>query len=480
MSERGVDPFEAYDRFSLCIKLFKDELSTNLKKNHQIVFEDIILKKISSDTITDLKTRYNAAFSYQNFNENELKDIPYGSDILVMYELFINFHYNFIQTLYFQILGDTLGYNNGKWEFNYDQKNPGYEYTNELLYEYIDLGGIAGIDLTGWLRSDDSIMYQATFEVLLESDADPDIFGERLQKKYIEIMPKMADRHPGNTVMRSLNIQKNIKWDTLPYSSDDIGSGASMRSGCIGLFYSGVSNRRKLIALATECARITHNSAIGILGSIVAALFTAYAIEKKDIYSWPSSFIDLYKSGIIDEYIKESRPHEYEQFARDKILFYGQWEKYVTMRFTGKTPRTDLKILKNPVTRIKYLSENFSKGHTEFPGANSDDSVIIAYDSLISSLDNVEKNIIYSILHIGDSDTIGSISLSWQRAYYNNIPLYQYIDGNIDYLEDIDFVKNMYDSQEIFSLTSNIFILNIYRELFIEKLNNYYKIKYQN
>ncbi len=45
--------------------------------------------------------------------------------------------------------------------------------------------------------------------------------------------------------------------------------------------------------------------------------------------------------------------------SRDKILYISQWEKYITFRFSGINPRTDIKILKNPVLRYEYFSNNF-------------------------------------------------------------------------------------------------------------------------
>ena len=498
-----IDINEPLDKFTLHIKNLKNKYKKKCKQDG-IDFDANIFNKILGDVVKEVSVLYDDPDQFTHFYKDmgAMEKTADAANKISIAKTLLSFHLNISYTLAFQILGDTIGYNNGKWEFNNDQINPGFEYTNELIYEYIELGGLIEIDLTGWLRSDDSIMYQATFEVLLDTfykiDNSTDItnanndtyiisppmsnnntineFGQKIQKKYIEIIPSMENRHPGNTVMRSLGIQKNIKWDTLPYSSEDIGSGASMRSGCIGLFYCGIENRLKLIALATECARITHNSAIAIYGSIVAALFTAFALERIDINYWPSLFIDLYKTGIIDDYVKKSRPHEYEQFARDKILFYGQWEKYVTMRFTGKIPRSDLRIFKNPVTRIKYFAENFSKGHIDFPGANSDDSVIIAYDSVMSSKANVEKNIIYSILHIGDSDTIGSIALSWQRAYYNNLPIYKLMDGGLFLLENYNDVMQLRWSHKNFMISYEIFMNNIFDSEFIFRFESYLKL----
>lgn len=362
-----------------------------------------------------------------------------------------------------QSLGDTIGYHNGWWEFNMNEKNPLPEFSNELIYEFIHLGGVNDLSITNWMASDDTIMYLETFKVLLNGFKDINDYGSKLRKAYLDNLSLIKDRHGGNTTIQSLGIQENIEWNKLPYDSQATGSGASMRSGCIGMFHPGSLNRSMLISLATETARITHNSAIAILGSITAALFTAYAIERVPINHWPHKLLKLIKSGKIDKYMETSRPSEYHLFKRDKVLFIGQWEKYVNFRFSGLTPRTDIKFMQNPVQRIKYLAENFSKGHITFPGADSDDSVIIAYDSLLESGDNVEKLIVYSILHIGDSDTIGSIAFSWFGALYQSAKNFDLLESRFIELEyRKELLDLMYRASQPDSEIYRIYHYNIY------------------
>ena len=340
-------------------------------------------------------------------------------------------------------LGDTIGYHNGHWEFNYGEQNAGPEYANELIYEFISLGGINDLSITNWMASDDTIMYMATYHVLSEKVSSIQEFGKKLQQAYLEIFPIIENRHIGNITERSLVIQKNIEWDKLPYNNLDIGAGSCMRSGCIGIFFLGWHNRKKLIALAVESSRITHNSTTAILGSICTALFTAYALERVPINHWPHKFIKLLKSNRIDRYMEKSRPNEYHLYQRDKVIYIGQWEKYINMRFSGLTPRLDLKIMKNPVSRIEYLAKNFSKGHMEFPGSCADDAVIMAYDALLESGNVLEKLIVYAILHPGDSDTVGAIALSWFGAYYHSPK-----NGRLVYpkFEELEYYQKIVDA----------------------------------
>jgi ADP-ribosylglycohydrolase len=341
----------------------------------------------------------------------------------------------------YQTFGDTLGYYNGNWEFNYHEK-VGPEYVNELIYEFISLGGINDISIVGWKASDDTILYMTTYQVLLKGTKDANDFGKKLSRAYIDTIPMMENRDPGITTMQNLNIQKNIAWDQLPYDSSAIGAGSAMRSGCIGIFFPGQAERERLIAYAVECSRITHNSAIAILGSITSALFTSFAIERIGINIWPHLLMKIMKSDDIDQYMKKSRPHEYHLYVRDKTLFIGQWEKYLTLRFSGLNPKMDQKIFKNPVTRFEYFTSNFSKGHEDFPGSCGDDATIMAYDALLESSGVIEKLIVYAILHPGDSDTIGSIAFSWFGAYFHS-PRNQRIIGSK--MEKLEFFQEIID-----------------------------------
>jgi len=319
--------------------------------------------------------------------------------------------------LLYQTLGDTIGYHDGKWEMNTGLVRVDPESANDMIYEYISLGGINDMSIVNWHASDDTILYMATFDVLCDKINTVDEFGVKLRRAYLESVPKMAGRHPGAMTMKSLSNQEFIEWNKLPYNPN--GSGSAMRAGCIGIFYPGRTNRKRLIALAVECSRITHNSATAILGSITAALFTTYALEKVPVAIWAHKLLKTLKSDKIDNYMKKSRPDEYHLYARDKVIFYSQWEKYVNKRFSGLVPLLDIKMFKHPVLRIKYFAENFSKGHLNFPGGDADDAVIMAYDALLESGESLEKLIVYSMLHHGDSDTVGSIAMSWFGAIYN-------------------------------------------------------------
>jgi ADP-ribosylglycohydrolase len=335
------------------------------------------------------------------------------------YSDFANWSWIALTIPYYQSLGDTIGYYNSEWEFNRGNIHAGPEYVNELIYEFIYLGGVNDFSVKNLLASDDTILYLATMQVLCDGFENIQEFGEKIKEEYIKSVPLIKNRYPGTTTLSALNFQRTGEWNKLPYDSESKGAGSAMRSGCIGIFFPGSINRKKLIELAIESSRITHNSTLAILGSITTALFTAYSLEKVAINKWPNKLLKILKSDIIDNYLKKSRPNDYEFYLKDKKLYTGQWDKYIRLLFTGIGPDLDIKFMKNPVSRYKYLTDNFSKG-CETPGSCADDAIIMAYDSLARCSTTFEKILIYSVLHPGDSDTVGSIALSWFGGYYHS------------------------------------------------------------
>lgn len=427
---------EAIKYFKDLIAQYIDEIKSTIREYLEKKYEkppdqiEAMVGTVMEAVITDLRKKYIFRVPIRSFGPTSL---------FLLYEDFN--HWLIVVTMipFYHSLGDTLGYYNGKWEFNYGQKVTSAG-VNEKIYEFISLGGVNDISIVNWLSSDDTILYLATYQVLVNGFEDINDFGKKLKKSYLEAVPLIKGRHPGKMTMQSLSQQK-IKWNELEYDSSAIGAGAAMRSGCIGIFYPGKHNRDMLISLAIESSRITHNSAIAILGAVTTALFTAYAIERVPVNHWPHKLLKLLKSGRIDRYMEKSRPKEYYLYSRDKILYYAQWEKYITMRFSGLQPISQ-PIYKNPVSRFEHFSSNFSKGHEDFPFSTGDDCVIMAYDSLLESDGVFEKLLVYSVLHPGDSDTVGCIAFSLYGAYYHPP---KYPDTVYDKLDKLEFSDRIYN-----------------------------------
>jgi len=399
--------------------------------------EDLYNKMIDNPTIVDLSSSVKHRLGFKKEDKKFVNEILkqsftmfYDQYVLINYSEDDKFYVedvidpfdNYLELIMylipcFHMLGDTLGYKNGEWEFNFDTpaKEVTASLTSEFIFRFLALGGVNDISLRNWRYSDDSLMYLATLEVANKHSNNLTEFCEALKIAYVNLIPDLETRHPGTTTMQSLlMLRDGTAWNAINYNSMAIGSGTSMRTGCLGIIFCGIRNRRKLMISSIEASRITHNSAIAILGGLTSALFTAYAIEQVPINYWPHYLVEFIRTNEIDDYLKESRPNEYPFYQRDKVIFLSKWEKYLTLRFNGIDKKIDQKSISNPISRIQFLANNFSRiENSFFPGACADDSVIMAYDALLESNGSFEKVIVNSALHPGDSDTVGSIALGW-------------------------------------------------------------------
>lgn len=313
------------------------------------------------------------------------------------------------------ILGDIIGYRNGIGEFN--KQGNDYMVSVGNLYEFIHFGGIATVPNIQWKASDDTILNLATCKALLKDYTTIEELYQLFAEEYIDAYEKEKDNNRafGLKTIESIDYIKNIdgkKWDILTYDKKATGSGCSMRTMGIGLAFNGKKNRQKLIKIAIEAGRITHNNAIGYLGGVVTALFVAFAIEQIQPEKWIFKMLKILNGTFIDEYIKKSNNYKsYEkQYKDDKEEFIDTWENYANKRFkNGGFKYSDMMLF--PDYRSAFYNNNFARVKKRiFPGESGHDSVIIAYDCLMDCNQQWEPLVVYSMFHVGDSDTTGSIA----------------------------------------------------------------------
>ena len=362
----------------------------------------------------------------------------------------------YIACMVLHAVGDTVGFKNGEWEF----KNTPLE----KMYEFIDLGGVNSISLKNWRVSDDTIMHMRTAEVFIEriDNINMNKLGQKLKQSYIKALEQFNNeghsyRQPGTATIKYLNrLNDGAEWNTTPYDEIAGGAGAAMRSLCVGLVYYGIDNRAKLIQTAIEESRITHNSAIGYLGGMTSALFTALSIEKVNINNWPFILLNLFETEIIFKYIKLSN-RGHDTHIADAHIFIDRWKRYVEDKFDENRQPIKRKSTINLIYRNKYYNEIFGNTkpessrnplpeHSGLIGSDGSDSVIIAYDSLIDSSGNWEKLVIYSMLHAGDTDTTGSIAAGLYGATYG----FEGVPKN--------FLENLEYKNELFNLGKKLYV----------------------
>jgi ADP-ribosylglycohydrolase len=365
-----------------------------------------------------------------------------------------DYNEKYIYTFLLHALGDTIGFKNGEWEFNVD-KNTDLNSVIEFIYEFIDLGGVNGINLKGWIVSDDTMYHIAISKALLmtpiihDNNTISETFISNVKKCLYDIHKEMVNeekhkiyRYPGITTEKYIKkFSKNIDGRTLEYEEMSGGNGCAMRNLCIGLAFSQKKHLSTLIDVSIVTSKLTHNSPIGFLGGLTTALMVSLAIQNIKIDKWVKILLNVLDSENVKNHIDFSN----NNILMDYMMYIRQWNNYYDTKFRNNK-NTKSKSTSNLVFRIKYFYENFYKdSKSDILGGDGAIGCIMAYDALLDCGGNWEKLVFYSILHPGDSDTIGAIAGGLYGAYYGkgDVP-----DNMLKYLEKknklINFGKQFY------------------------------------
>jgi ADP-ribosylarginine hydrolase len=336
------------------------------------------------------------------------------------------------------VLGDTIGYGNGKTEFNngnefsidnYGDKfeQLGAEYSNELVFNFIFDGGYHTHPKPDAIASDDSAMLIANIKALiLWNSDDVEILMSFIRSEYLKLigskdaLEKFEQRQGGGrtTINYLKKLQNGYDYKEYEYDTRAGGSGGSMRAMAFGTYLWKPEQRLLLIETVIETTTITHPNAIAYLGAIAVALFTSYAIQGLAPEQWHIQMMDVMESDVINEYIQETREKTFPHFLKDKKLFINKWKDYIEERFTEHNSYKKSMIMKYPSKRSAFYNKFSSKKKEMYPGAGGDDSAIIAYDCLVACEGSWDKVVNYSMLHVGDSDTTGTICAYLYGSYY--------------------------------------------------------------
>lgn len=339
---------------------------------------------------------------------------------------------------------DTLGFNNGLWEFNlninkFTNMVQAMTVTNDIINDFFSLGGF-NINISKWVASDDTIMMIATMKACMKGGELKHFIDE-----YIKILHALEDtkRLSGITTLKSLKIlQKYKDIRKIKYSSSMGGNGAAMRTHYIGIHF---KNIKDIIRMSILASRLTHNYPPGFLGGMTTALFTHYAINNIDPWRWGDMLIELNENGTIDNIIKdmESTGIKYDDYINDKNEFWDPWYKFREKRINRFNIKDHEFIyssfrfasLIDIIDNVDVFNEKKPYQFNSFGGSGTG-AVIVALDSILLSITSSDNSnpreidltkpdkliynwqslVVFSTLHFGDNDTIGAITGMWYGA----------------------------------------------------------------
>jgi ADP-ribosylglycohydrolase len=337
---------------------------------------------------------------------------------------------------------ETIGFNNGFWEFNYGRKLDTLESAtsmNFIIYNhYMMLGGIENLDMKSFSSSDDTILMLATAKAVMNGGGE-----ENYIKYYLEYYNRLKEeiRMTGQMTLQSLEIlriKKNI--EAISYNTSAGGNGCAIRTAPIGLKYYDDVEKLAMEALVASLA--THNYPLGYLGGVVSALFTCFAIKNINPFKWVDTLLNMNSNqfflNLIRKYYEKigELPDNYSEIYSKINEYFIFWQKYKENRMS-KMKFKSLPIFVNYIDKMKdlslYNSVNFKRGGWGQLGGSGLDSVIIAYDNLLLSavpdenmiIDLENENIKFdwkiflhnNLFFFGDNDSVSAISASWYGAY---------------------------------------------------------------
>jgi ADP-ribosylglycohydrolase len=341
-------------------------------------------------------------------------------------------------------LGDKLGFKNSDWKNSYN-KPLSILTINEAVYEFIELGGINGIDISKWIVSEESLYNIAICKSLLKYKGKiNNVFLGHVKNNIILVLNKInSDEKQGilryqNKFVEIQSSKFTMTHDSSlePYNPESQTNESASRSIPIGIaFHKDID---LLIDVSIRLSKLTHNSPIGFLSGFTVAYFAAMAMLNVDVHLWVHNMVDILESDKITKYI-DKNIREIQIDYRDYVRF---WKKYIDTRFAEKKPIKSRSI-SNLIFRIRYYYENFVRD-TKFRslGISAYCAVIIAYDALLDCDGKWEKVVFYSMLNPTESNTIGAICGGLYGIVYGYGDIPNHMLENIDDKDKIIKIGN--------------------------------------
>eukprot|EP01105_Mastigella_eilhardi_P006017 TRINITY_DN17642_c0_g1_i1.p1 TRINITY_DN17642_c0_g1~~TRINITY_DN17642_c0_g1_i1.p1 ORF type:complete len:384 (+),score=77.12 TRINITY_DN17642_c0_g1_i1:84-1154(+) len=299
-----------------------------------------------------------------------------------------------------------MGFKNGEWEFCMK----GEEIYRDMM-ETTHGKGVLLLSLNerNWPVSDDTVMALGTAEGL--ADAAEQDYWHTLQsvaKGYQRCWGDMCGRAPGGTCAMGVHHLNGdcSNWDQLPFCRSSGGCGGAMRAMPIGLRFCRPEDMQTLIAVAVDAGRITHHHPAGFMGSVTAALFTAYAIQGVPPKDWGWKLMEE-ALPMVKDYLRASDRHTEKNLGAFEF-FEDKWNAYLEARHIRRADSAPLFPERWDFVARDTFYKMFS--YDNWAGSSGVDAPLVALDAVLWAGADWEKLCHSGILHGGDSDSTGCIA----------------------------------------------------------------------
>lgn len=350
-------------------------------------------------------------------------------------------------------MGDTFGFRSALSSFLENKPVMTLEMVNEVMYDFISLGGMTGTDINKDRATDVTLYHMSIGRAMLK-------YKGRLNSKFIldvkneliksnnrmvdDVDAKLFNSGRDDTVKRSIQaFTEKTDASHRPYDKHSGGNGCAFKMLCLGACLYGKKNRDELISVAIRLGKITHNSPTGYLGGLNTALFVAFAIEGVPMKDWPKELLKILTSKKIKENMAKGSVEE----LGDYVLYVRQWQSYIESRFNEKGNFIKARGMDHLVLRIKYYFENYVlRTPASKIGESAYCACIMAYDCLMDCDKNWEKLLIYSTVWPGYTHVVGAIAGGLYGIMYGYPDPSLYLVNQLNYTDKLkQLSEKIYD-----------------------------------
>jgi ADP-ribosylglycohydrolase len=203
-----------------------------------------------------------------------------------------------------------------------------------------------------------------------------------------------------------------------------------IRSIPFGLMYYKKEDRKTLIQEIVNNIRLTHNNYTCIFGAIGLGLFLSYSRNGIPEQKWGYQLTDYLLSKEFDDIMKELKLYDTD-FVIAKEDYITLWKEYLFNTFKKDgTFYYKQGLSYDPIYRNNYWYNTFTNENEFVYGIGADDSLIIAYNSLLYSNENWQNMILQGVLGITDNSVMGMIcgALYGCQYKFENVWINKYVN----------------------------------------------------